>query len=111
MRTKENKICKILVFCTIFVANQVYAQQITLKDSTNKGFQNTYRFVNYPLHANFSTINTISANFYVKNLGFFCKQELKLEAATKIPFKFRVGSLNYCDWMEGKTNAGILPAP
>ena len=111
MRTKENKIGKILIFCTIFVGSRAMAQQFALKDSASKAFQNTYRFIHYPLYTNFSTIKAVSPNFYVKNLGFFCRQELKLEAATNIPFKFRVGSINYCDWMEGKKNAGILPAP
>ncbi len=52
----------------------------------------------------------LPANFYCTQLGFFCKKELKLESATKIPFRFRVGSLQYNDWLEGKKNAGILPA-
>jgi hypothetical protein len=34
---------------------------------------------------------------------------LKFESVTKIPFRFRIGSLQYNDWMEGKKNAGILP--
>ena len=111
MRTIGSKICKILIFCTIFVINQASAQQISLKHSTIKAFQNSLRFMNAPTYPGFSTFQAISPNFYVKNLGFFCKQELKFAAATKIPVKFRVGSLNYCDWMEGKKSAGILPGP
>lgn len=52
----------------------------------------------------------LPADFYCTQLGFFCKKELKLEATTKIPFRFRIGSLPYNDWLEGKKNAGILPA-
>ena len=53
----------------------------------------------------------LPANFYCTQLGFFCKTELKFEAVTKIPFKFRLGSIQYNDWLEGKKNAGIIPAP
>lgn len=47
----------------------------------------------------------ISSNFYTQKFGFFCKKEFQLEKITKIPFKFRLGSVQQCDWMEGKANA------
>lgn len=46
----------------------------------------------------------VSPTFYSSNLAFFCKQELKFEKATKIPFKFRVGSVQQVDYLEGKNN-------
>jgi len=47
-------------------------------------------------------IRIIPADYYTKNLGFFCKKELQLEKATKIPFRFRLGSIEYTDHLEGK---------
>ena len=47
----------------------------------------------------------ISPAFYSGNLAFFCRQELKFEKATKIPFKFRIGSVQQVDYLEGKRGA------
>ena len=56
-------------------------------------------------------INTIDGNrskpflppdFYAKQLGFFCKEEIKFDKVTKIPVRFRLGSVEQCDRLEGK---------
>lgn len=50
-------------------------------------------------------VSVISSNYYSNNFGFFCKKELLFEKATKIPFRFRLGSLQYNDYLEQKPNA------
>ncbi len=47
-------------------------------------------------------VKILPPDHYVKGLGFFCKKELQLEKATKIPFRFRLGSLDYVNQLEGK---------
>jgi hypothetical protein len=48
-------------------------------------------------------IHLLPSNYYATNLGFFCKKEIAVEKTIKFPVKFRLGSVQYCDAMEGKT--------
>jgi hypothetical protein len=38
-----------------------------------------------------------------QHYGFFCRAELKTDAVFKFPVRFRLGSLQYCDYLEGKS--------
>ena len=53
-------------------------------------------------------LSVIPANYYTSKFGFFCRQELKLEKRTAIPFRFRVGSVTAVDRMEGKPNSRFV---
>ena len=55
-------------------------------------------------------LRMVSQDYYSNNLGFFCKKELQIEKLTKVPFRIRLGSLDYVDKLEGK-NAGSKPLP
>ncbi len=68
-------------------------QTLTYKISMVSNY-NAFKVDNYK--------SIIAANYYTSNFGFFCKKELQFEKATKIPFKFRLGSVQQCDWLEGK---------
>ena len=48
--------------------------------------------------------SVIRADHYTQNFGFFCKKELQFEKATKIPLRFRLGTQQYNDYLEGKPN-------
>lgn len=100
--TMKNRI--FLFFCMIIVINTTSAQQSQLQVNTGKLLQLSPSVFEKEPSPSFSTNTVISPDFYKKNLSFFCRQELLWQAATRVPFKFRLGSVQYCDWMEGKGN-------
>lgn len=131
------KKAKILFFCMIFVADGVFSQNYTAKTASDTDIFNVklvYRTDNNitcqkyfkqlknklpekPLvnvkrvfYVNPAFYSVITADFYTCNFGYFCKKELQFEKATKIPLRFRLGSLQYNDYLEGKPNTSILPS-
>ena len=41
--------------------------------------------------------------------AFFCRIEHQLAQKIQVPIKFRLGSVQYVDWLKGKPGAGIFP--
>ncbi len=119
----------------IFVAGGAFCQKTPKKIVLDKDFYNTYpsfqisknyNATNFYHNKNYkspaetvplfkpvitgSPVFVIGPDYYTQNFGFFCKKELQFEKVTKVPFKFRLGSVQDCDRMEGKKTAGIIPA-
>jgi hypothetical protein len=119
----------------IFVVNGVFCQKVYEKGLhtallyTAKPSPKTYKKINYynsfqnisgkaqgqtlvaerpVIWLNPVSCSIVAADFYTRNFGFFCKKELQFEKATKIPLRFRLGSLQYNDYLEGKPNAGMF---
>jgi hypothetical protein len=99
-----------LFFCTIFVESQIFCQISGEKPPQLLLFSFNIKSVKNVLSLDHSADfvqperSYLPADFSATALGFFCKQEIKLEKITKFPFRFRLGSVGECDRMEGKIN-------
>jgi hypothetical protein len=127
-----HKRAKFLFFCMIFVVGSATSQNLTYKRpedkslfytktgypgssviNTHSAFHQTDKKKYVPEKANIKpafllnpvSCSVISADYYTQGFGFFCKKELQFEKATKIPLRFRLGSLKYNDYLEQKPNA------
>jgi hypothetical protein len=100
---------KILLFCMIIVGNSVFCQQNEpFKQSLLSKTRSYLQQGGNTRAQKYATV--LPADFSCTQSGYFCKKEWMVESVTKIPFRFRLGSLQYNDWLEGKKNAGLLPA-
>ena len=103
-----NKICGL--FLGFLLTSLLSTAQTQIKSinthytsSSDSLLQIKRAFLGAPYYRNANILHTIiPANYYTTHFGFMCKQELALEKATKLPLRFRLGTLEECNRMEGK---------
>ena len=105
-----NKFCGLL---SIFFLSVLFSSaQVTygIKSSTEilkkPVFKSAFNIANKPtsekdLNLN-RTLQVIPQDYYTQHFGIMCKKELAIEKTTKISFRFRLGSLQQCNYLEGK---------
>lgn len=89
----------------IFVAGFSFAQSAPLSDSSSTVKQRYFPKSFTSIISPGVVVQAVPASFYTDNLSFFCDQEWKFEKATSIPLKFRLGTVQQVDYLEGKPNA------
>jgi hypothetical protein len=110
--TVVQRFYKIIVVCLLIIAQPVKAQQKTWSVIGATPSLKPLHSMAMPVYKPVLTIqqpslfyvrsNYIPANFYSNHLAFFCRKELQFQKLTAIPFRFRLGSLDYVNKLEGK---------
>ncbi len=85
-----------MIFATLSSNAQFFRDSITLKPHSTKDYKR------FSISTKQAFTPLIPGNFYTENMGYMCKQEKYFEKFSKIPFRFRLGSVNSNDRLEGK---------
>jgi hypothetical protein len=114
----------IVAFLGIILTNSLHAQKLLLGASSPVQFSfvagsiaieeftpygtafqlKTFSGLTYPVDAkgNYHGLRPLSADYYQKNMGIICKMEWSFEKNFHVPLRFRLGSLDYVNHLEGK---------
>jgi hypothetical protein len=104
-----NKICGfVMIFFlpVFFVDGQTVKNQASSTPSNNQlkfsSLTTSFKNQNTNSTPSIFSFNTIASNYYTQHFGFVCKRELALQKAIKAPLCVRLGSLQQCNYLEGK---------
>lgn len=97
LKKKTFFVCIVKLMLCVSTLHAQTIHQSDKHDTTHLPALNLNNYYPLPIYK-----NPVSGNFYSKQLPFFCNKELQVQKAVGVPIKFRLGSVEYCDKLEGK---------
>ena len=71
-------------------------------DTAGRAFTLLVPGYEFPATREINAVTAVRKDLYTNNFGFFCRKEWQLEKSTRIPLRFRLGSLEQCNILEQK---------
>ncbi len=96
------------LFIIIFCVDNAKSQPTLLFAAQKRDLKNPFVLSMKDTTHKIATAMLVYPMFYCNNLGFVCKQEIKFQKIIKLPFVFRLGSVQYVDYLEGKHGTRLV---
>ncbi len=114
MKDQKNRLLKIILGTTLILISYSFSSaQISCISKFNNlsssldTIKNLKDFKSYNIYKLPIVSNNGKPILTIKSpeIGIFCKAENKIQKTSNIPFRFRLGSVQYVDYMESKSTS------
>lgn len=100
------KLLTIFLLTVIYTGAKAQALNFAEVPSTTNALQGVavkqFAAGNYNAAAGLQAAQPVNPAHATSSFGFFCRQELKMDKRTAMPVRFRLGSMEQCNRLEGK---------
>ena len=94
---------EILLGCMFFAAVNGFSQKHTQPNIRHAGYNQLPGLFPRAFLVNPPSSPLVLPDGYVRSLGYICRQEIRFDKQLPVRLRLRLGSLEQCDYLEGKS--------